>query len=141
MASPERSGEFKLDPRYREAFGFCQDIQRALVLWQKIASNDVDDWQEAHRLAVAAAESIIHQSAFGGLKFRLSVAVPPETNAHISRNWQIIEDKSQAFEASEIRSIDSRGIEFHDIISDNWLVVFGHNVQVNPVLPEVQNQT
>jgi hypothetical protein len=100
----------------------------------KLKGSDGTDESQARR-AQAAAESVIHQGVFGGLAFRLSISIPDGIKAEISKNWRIIDEQPRQFEASEVRYIGMDQIDFHDGDSDNWLVVYGHQIEITPLLP------
>lgn len=143
MSIHEELGEFsrpsKLEKKARQ---FCRDIQRALELFKQL-KDPATYSEELRKQAFGAAESLVHGSVFGVLPFRLLVTVPEGVYAHISRNMDILDEHPTQFEANEVRRLDTERIEFHDSQpqtpnSDKWLVVYGHNVQVVPILPPTE---
>jgi hypothetical protein len=117
----------------KEAREFCQDIKQALEL---AARRKEEDSEELRRMADQAAVSVIHHSMFDSLPYHLLVSLPDDTEAHISRNWTILDDKPKTFIATDVRAISPQQVEFHHNPTDNWLIVFGHNMDIEPVFPD-----
>jgi len=117
----------------KEALKFCGDVKEALEL---AAQRNIEDSEELKRAAEQAAVSVIHRSMFDSLPYDLLVSLPENIPAHISRNWTILDDKPKTFIATDVRAISPQQVEFHHNPTDNWLIVFGHDINIEPVFPD-----
>lgn len=115
-----------LTPEQRDALIFCERIQRAIAA---AATTDNTPASEA----VMLADHVIQASVFGGLGYKLEIAIPESITAQVSRDWIITIPRAHHFVASEVRYIGPDKVDFHNIDSDEWLTVFGHQLDISPL--------
>lgn len=130
MSNPEIFKGPENDPNKEIMQKFCEDFKHAVNLATQLKERYSE---ELERAATTAAVALYHQSFQAQLPYPLRVTVGEGINAHSSQHNVPIEDGLTTFVATDLRRIDSEEVVFRDFPHGLWYVVFGHDMEIEPV--------
>ena len=123
--------------RRQEELDFCRALCEALKNLQALRDNPND--KEARR-KVESTAPLIAESIYHYPTHFVKISIPPEVNAHTSREHVIDPDKPTEFIAAAIRRLTPEQVEFTSgqEINSQWLVVYDNfdKLQVEPFFPD-----
>src|SRR3990167_10188566 len=112
----------------------CPEVQaRNFCFFLKDAAEKVGRAAQLELDAQHSASRIIAESIYGDHQFRLLVKVPPEVRSVIKQDYEVVEENPESFEASEVTSINRRGVQFWDHLTDKSLIIYGHEFEITPI--------
>lgn len=143
MINPEYGRPPERDPAKIEMWKFCRDLQDAIAMAAQLHTEYSEELKDR---AKTAAVSLIHQSYNNQLPYSFRITLPQGLTespilegreySHISENTEVEQLNPETFIATEIREIRPDQIEFMDFNTKKWLVVFGHEMEIEPVFPD-----
>lgn len=114
---------------------FCDDFYAALDLVIELKNNYSDELNDR---AKEWNSSLYMRSFQGGLFYPLKVTIGKDITAHSSEYNQIIEEGLRDFTTTDLREVAVDKVVFFNFPHGPWHVVFGHDIQIEPIYDSEQ---